>query len=95
MSFDARLPRLLKTNAPEVPRGLVVRADLPPLRRRLLLWLASPDFLAVDRAALGQSWVARWRERVPVYSWTISTAEHRAQAAVQADALIWEADGRP
>jgi hypothetical protein len=32
---------------------------------------------------------------MPVYSWTIATAEQRAQAEVHADALIWEADGRP
>ena len=95
MSFDARIPRLLKTNMPEVRRGLVVRDDLPPMRRRLAMWLADPDFIAVDRAALGKSWVARARERMPVYSWTIRTPEQRAQAQVHADALIWEADGRP
>ena len=95
MSFDARLPRLLKTNLPAVRRGLVVRASLPWLQRRLALWLATPDFLAVDRAALGQPWVARVRRRLPVYSWTIRTAAEREQARVHADALIWEADGRP
>ena len=30
MSFDARLPRLLKTNLPDVRRGLVVRDSLQP-----------------------------------------------------------------
>jgi len=95
MSFDPRIPRLLKTNMPEIRRGLVVRDSLPPWRRRLALRLADPDFLAVDRAALGKSWVARGRRRMPVYSWTIRTAEQRSQALVHADALIWEADGRP
>ena len=95
MSFDPRLPRLLKTNLPHVRRGLVVRDGLPSWRRRLALWLGDPDFLAVDRRALGQSWVARARSRMPVYSWTIRTEAERAQAAVHADALIWEADGRP
>lgn len=95
MSFDARLPRLLKTNMPGVRRGLVVRDDLPPVRRRLALWLADPQFLAVDRAALGKAWVARLRRRMPVYSWTIRSPGQRAQASVHADALIWEADGRP
>ena len=95
MSFDARLPRLLKTNLPDIRRGLVLRDGLSPLKRRFALWLASPDFLAVDRAALHQPWVAQARERLPIYSWTIRTAAERAQAAVQADALIWEADGRP
>jgi len=49
----------------------------------------------VDRAALGKRWVERVRRRMPVYSWTIRTSEQREQARVQADALIWEADGRP
>jgi hypothetical protein len=95
MSFDARLPRLLKTNLPRMRRGLVVRDDLPSLRRSLAIWLADPDFLAVDRASLGKSWVARERERMSVFSWTIRLPEQRAQAQVHADALIWEADGRP
>jgi glycerophosphoryl diester phosphodiesterase len=95
MSFDPRLPRLLKTNLPHVRRGLVVRADLPPLKRRVALWLADADFLAVDQAAIGEAWVTRERRRKPVYCWTIRTPEQRAQASVQADALMWEADGRP
>lgn len=95
MSFDPRIARLMKTNLPGIRRGLVVRANLSPLRRRAAMWLAAPQFLAVDRAALGAPWVARARRRVPVYSWTIRTAAERAQAAVQADALIWESDGRP
>lgn len=95
MSFDPRLPRLVKSNMPEVRRGLVIRDSLPRLRRQLALWLASPDFLAVERTALDKPWVARERERMPVYSWTIATTEQRAQALVHADALIWEADGRP
>ncbi|MGZ2412474.1 glycerophosphoryl diester phosphodiesterase [Sphingomonas sp. F9_3S_D5_B_2] len=95
MSFDPRLPRLLRTNLPEVRRGLVVRADLSPLRRRVAIALASPQFVAIDRAALRQPWVAAFRRKLPLYSWTIRTPDERAQAAVQADALIWEADGRP
>jgi glycerophosphoryl diester phosphodiesterase len=95
MSFDARLPRLLKTNLPAVRRGLVVRHSLSPLKRWLALRLASPDFLAVDKAALGEAWVARARKRLPVYSWAIDSAEQRRTASVHADALIWEADGRP
>ena len=95
MSFDARIARLLKTNMPSVRRGLVVRDALPAWKRRLALWLADPDFLAVERTALARPWVARLRERMSLYSWTIRTAEQRAQAKVHADALIWEADGRP
>ena len=95
ISFDPRISRLLKTNMPDCRRGLVVRASLAPARRRLALWLADPEFVAVDRAALGKGWVDRVRARLPVYSWTIRTAEQRRQAEVHADALIWEGDGRP
>ena len=95
MSFDARLPRLLKTNLPSVRRGLVVRERTSPPQRWLAMQVASPDFLGVERTALGRPWVAGARARMSVYSWTIRTPEERAQAAVQADVLIWEADGRP
>jgi glycerophosphoryl diester phosphodiesterase len=95
MSFDPRLPRLLKTNLPGTRRGLVIRDSLATWRRVAAMWLADPQFVAVDRRALGKAWVDRLRSRMPVYSWTIRTASERAQAEVQADALIWEADGRP
>jgi glycerophosphoryl diester phosphodiesterase len=95
MSFDPRIARLVKTHMPSVRRGLVVRADLSPWRRRIALWLADPQFVAVDRAALSQPWVSRLRRRMPTYSWTIRTADERRQAEVQADALIWEGNGRP
>jgi glycerophosphoryl diester phosphodiesterase len=95
MSFDARVPRFLLAKFPGVRRGLVVRDDLSRFKRRLALWFAKPDFLAVDRAALGKPWVERTRRLMPVYSWTIRTADERAQASVHADALIWEGNGRP
>jgi glycerophosphoryl diester phosphodiesterase len=95
MSFDPRLPRLVKTNLPTLRRGLVIEDGLAPARRRFAMWLADPQFIAVERTALGKPWVASARQRMPVYSWTIRTAAERAQAAVHADALIWEADGRP
>jgi len=95
MSFDPRLSRLLKTNMPEVGRGLVVRDSLSPMKRRMAMWLADPQFVAVERTALGRPWVARIRKHMPVYTWTVRTADQRAQAEVQADAFIWEADGRP
>lgn len=95
MSFDPRIPRLMKTHLPHVRRGLVIGADLTPLRRRLAMWLAAPSFLAVDKAALAEPWVAQARGRMPVYAWTIRTPAEGAQAEVQADALIWEDDGRP
>jgi glycerophosphoryl diester phosphodiesterase len=95
MSFDARLPRLLRTHLPEIRRGLVVRDSLHPAKRWLAMRLASPMFLAVDVAALGKPWVEQAGAHMPVYSWTVRTPDQRRQAAVHADALIWEADGRP
>ena len=95
MSFDPRVPRLLKTNLPEVRRGLVIRERLPAVKRRVALWLADPHFIAVERTALTSAWIARARRRMPAYSWTIKDPEQRAQAEVHADALIWEGDGRP
>lgn len=95
MSFDARLPRLVKTNLPNVRRGLVIEDRLAPWKRRLAIWVADPQFIAVEVAALGKPWVERARRRIPVYSWTVRHAELRRQAAVHADAAIWENDGRP
>jgi len=95
MSFDPHVGRWFRRDAPHIRRGLVVRHDLPWLKRWFALLIAVPQFIAVDRTALHQSWVQRIRKRLPVYAWTISTATERAQAEVQADSLIWEGDGRP
>ena len=95
MSFDPKVGGWLRRNALHIPRGLVVGKDLTRLRRWLAVTIAAPQFLAVDRECLGAPWVARIRRRMPVCAWTIRTPAERAQAAVQADALIWEADGGP
>ncbi len=95
ISFDPRVLRLLKTNMPDVRRGLLIEDRLPPLRRLFYRKLADPDFVGVEFAAVTRRWVARWRRRMPVYCWTVCTAAERAQAQVHADALIWEGDGRP
>jgi glycerophosphoryl diester phosphodiesterase len=95
MSFDARLSRLVKTNLPGMRRGLVIKDQLGAWKRRWTMWLADPQFLAVETAALGKLWVDRARRRLPVYTWTVRTAEQRRQASVHADAAIWEDDGRP
>jgi glycerophosphoryl diester phosphodiesterase len=95
MSFDARISRLMKTNLPDVRRGLIIRDRLPAWKRRIALWLADPQFLAVEVVALGKPWVERARRRMPVYVWTVRNPEQRRQAAVHADAAIWEGDGRP
>ena len=56
----------------------------------------SPDFLAVDRAALGKPWVARARAAHAGLQLDDPHARSSARKPqVHADALIWEADGRP
>ena len=95
MSFDPKAVRLLRRSAPHIRRGLVIGKDLSPAKRWLALITAAPQFLAVHRECLAMLWVARLRQRMPVYCWTIRTQAERAQASVQADALIWEGDGRP
>jgi glycerophosphoryl diester phosphodiesterase len=95
LSFDHRLLRHLKTELPGIRRGLNVSNSLNGLRRALAIRRAAPDFLGVEQTALGKPWVEKARRLMPVYSWTIRSAEERAQAEVHADALIWEGDGRP
>lgn len=95
MSFDPRLPRWLKTNAPQIQRGLVISNRLSTLKRWWALRLADPSFLAVDGAAFGKGWVAKERRRLPVFSWTSRTCADARRVRDFADAAIWEADGRP
>lgn len=95
MSFEPRLVRLLGTACPGWRRGLVVADRLPGWRRTIALTFARPDFLAVETDAAPRPWVARWRRALPVYSWTVRTAQQRAALSDRVDALIWEDDGRP
>ncbi|MCY7397762.1 MAG: glycerophosphodiester phosphodiesterase [Sphingomonas bacterium] len=95
MSFDPRASSWFARHAPQVRRGLVIADKLSPVRRWSSMLLADPQFLAVDRAALGRPWVARARRRMTVASWTIRSETERTAAIPLADALIWEADGRP
>jgi glycerophosphoryl diester phosphodiesterase len=95
MSFDPRMLRLLRARMPHIRRGLLIQDRRSSVERRMYVRIAEPDYLAVERSALGKPWVASARRSRPVYSWTIRTAAERAQAEVQADALIWEGDGRP
>lgn len=94
MSFDPRLSRWLRTNRPGVRRGLVIKGNSAGFRRWGAMWLADPDFVAVETTMLGAPWLARVRQRMPVYSWTVKTREQRNAAARFADASIWEGAGR-
>ena len=49
----------------------------------------------VDVGAINRVWVAAARTRLRVYTWTVRTRADRALALANADALIWESDGRP
>lgn len=95
MSFHPGMMRWLKTNAPHLRRGLVIRGSLSPLKRWVAIKLADPAFLAVDVAAIERRWVAAARRKMPIYTWTVRTSDDRRRASPRADALIWEADGRP
>jgi glycerophosphoryl diester phosphodiesterase len=95
MSFDPRLCRLIRRQMPGVRRGLLLKERQNVFERVAYMRVAAPDFLGVERLALGMRWVASARQSMPVYTWTIRSAAERAQAEVQADALIWEGDGRP
>ena len=95
MSFDPRISRLLKTNMPDVRRGLVVRDGLPAWRRQWRCALADPQFIAVDRSALGKSWVARVRAECRSTAGRSARRPSARKRQVHADALIWEGDGRP
>jgi glycerophosphoryl diester phosphodiesterase len=95
MSFDAALCRLIRRHMPGVRRGLLLKDRQGSFERNVCMRIATPDFLGVEQAALGKRWVCSARQSMSVYSWTTRSAAERAQASVQADALIWEGDGRP
>ena len=99
MSFDPRVPKWFKIHAPQTVRGLVVTEEndqtlIGRMRRRMALWLASPDFLAYDIRDLPSRFAAAQRKRgLPIASWTIRSAELRERAALHADAPIAEGAG--
>ncbi len=99
MSFDPRVSRWFADHSPLTPRGLVVTEEddraLPGrIRRHFALWHARPDFLAYDIRDLPSRFAAAQRKRgLPVATWTVRSAEHRARAAEHADAPIAEGAG--
>jgi len=99
MSFDPRVARWFRRNSPQTCCGLVMRADQhghtqKAWQRKLALWIAKPDFLAYDIAALPNPWVTRLRaRRLPILTWTVNSPEKRARALRHADALIAEGEG--
>lgn len=95
MSFAAGVGHWLADHAPAVRRGLVLSGRDSTLRRWHKMRRSEPQFLAVKVTELERAWMHKARERMPVYSWTVRSADDRETAQVHADACIWEADGRP
>jgi len=95
MSFEPKAGRWFARHRPVIRRGLVISERASAFDRWRGMAVAQPQFFAVDRAALGRPWVAKARERHWIYSWTIRSPADRETAEIHADALIWEADGRP
>jgi len=95
MSFEPKAIRWFARHRPLFRRGLVISERASAFDRWRGMRMAKPHFIAVDRAALDRSWVAKARLKHWLYSWAIRTADQRETAEIHADALIWEADGRP
>ncbi|QDP19626.1 glycerophosphodiester phosphodiesterase family protein [Sphingomonas xanthus] len=95
MSFNPDIARAIGRYRPAIRRGLVLSRKASAFDRWRCLRRARPQFLAVDCGAIRQGWVARNRSFMPVYSWTVRTADELEMVRVHADAPIWEGDGRP
>lgn len=99
MSFDPRVSHWFAKYSPRTVRGLVLknagyRGALGPIKRRLALWHAKPDFLACDVRDFPSNFVAAQRQRgVPITTWTVKTPALRELAQIHADAPIAEGEG--
>lgn len=106
MSFDPDVMGVIRHIAPQVPRGIVsgsykgagwwnrkiTRARAAELRELLLSGPVAPHFYAYEVAALPTP-VTRFVRQVldlPLFTWTVRTANDRAVAAEHADAPIFE-----
>jgi glycerophosphoryl diester phosphodiesterase len=106
MSFDPAVIAAVKEYAPQVPRGIVSGSfegegwwndRIDPVRAARLRDLgesaeAEPDFYAYEVAALGSP-VTRYVREVlglPLFTWTVRTAQDRQLADAYADAPIFE-----
>jgi glycerophosphoryl diester phosphodiesterase len=100
MSFNPEVARWFAAHAPAVPRGLVVsesgRTGLRGrIERRLSLLRSRAEFLACDIRDLPSAFASEQRARgIPVYTWTVRSADERARAAANADQIIYEAQPR-
>ena len=105
MSFDPDQVVALRQTMPGLTRGIVAQrtyseADWPeatPAQRRGMLHLrhafrTRPHFVAwgVDELPAAAPWIARNIFGCPLLTWTVRTAEQRANAARHADQMIFE-----
>jgi glycerophosphoryl diester phosphodiesterase len=97
MSFNPEVGAWFARHAPCVLRGLVVteagrKGWRGRIERPLALWRAEADFLAYDIRDLPSPFARAARKRgLPVYTWTVRSAEDRARGGDHADQIIFEA----
>lgn len=99
MSFDPRIPRWFAHREPNVPRGLVVteqdsRTLAAALKRRLAVFSANPDFLALDVRDLPSRLARRQAARGRVlFSWTVRNGDQLETALRSGAVPILEGAG--
>jgi glycerophosphoryl diester phosphodiesterase len=104
-SFDPVIVAALRMMMPERPRGIVAMAayeypdykSLSPSQKHAMAHLlhyseSLPDFLSWHVKSLDHAVPKLCRDglMMPVMSWTVRTAEDRAQAALKADQIVFE-----
>ena len=99
MSFDPRVARWFAANEPDCPRGLVItqqnsRTLMDAVKRRLSIFTAKPDFLALDirdlPSGLARAQASKGRA---LFSWTVRTPAHLDTALQSGAVPILEAAG--
>jgi len=100
MSFNPRVPKYFAQHHPDTPHGLVIEAkDMTGWRaKRMTAWTlprSRAQFAAVDLTGLPSEACARWRETMPIATWTVRREIQRTLGLAHADALIVEGDGFP
>jgi glycerophosphoryl diester phosphodiesterase len=93
MSFNPEVGAWFARHSAERLRGLVVTESGKKgwrgrIERSLAFWRARGDFLAYDIRDLPSSFARA--KGVPVFTWTVRSAQDRARAAACADQIIFE-----
>ncbi len=99
MSFDPRVSRWFAVHEPDCPRGLVItqqnsRTLTAAMKRRLAIFSAKPDFLALDirdlPGSLARTQASKGRA---LFSWTVRTPAQLETARESGAVPILEAAG--